>query len=71
MRVEGDFQGGRALLPQEKTERVKVELGNGEIIAWSVQVSACGYIDSAGEVVIPARFSDARDFRRLSGGEYR
>ena len=62
MRVVGNFKNGRALILQEKTERVRVELGNGEVITMNVQVSVYGYIDGTGKVVIPARFSNASDF---------
>ena len=62
MRVEGPFQNGRALIHQEKTEDVKVRLGNGETITQGVDASAYGYIDNTGRVVIPARFSEAEGF---------
>lgn len=62
VRVEGDFKDGRALVLQERNEEVKAELADGEVITTSVRVSAHGYVDGAGDAVIPARFSDARDF---------
>lgn len=61
-RAEGAFQNGRALIFQEKTKRVRVNMGNGEIITQGVDVSAYGYIDKAGRVVIATRFSEAEDF---------
>lgn len=61
-RVEGSFKNGRALILQEKTEEVRVELADGEVIRMSVQVSAYGYVDGGGRVLIPAKFGDARDF---------
>jgi hypothetical protein len=62
VRVEGIFKNGRALILQEKTENVKVELADGEVITMRTEVSAYGYVNRAGKVMIPARFSDARDF---------
>jgi hypothetical protein len=62
VRVEGEFKNGRALILQEKTERVRAELAGGEVFTASVQVSAYGYVNRAGKVVIPAKFSDATDF---------
>ena len=62
MRVEGVFKNGRALIRQERTEEVKVKLGDGEVITMTVRVSPYSYVDGAGQVVIPAKFSDARDF---------
>lgn len=61
-RAEGAFQNGRAVVFQEKTKRVRVDLGGGEIIEQGVDVSAYGYIDKTGRVVIPTRFSEAEDF---------
>ena len=62
VRVEGVFKNGRALILQERTEDVKVKMGDGEVITMRVQVSGYGYVDHVGKVVIPAKFSDARDF---------
>lgn len=62
VRVEGQFKDGRALILQEREEKVKVEMGDGEVIEMSVRVSAYGYVDRAGRVAIPAKFGDARDF---------
>jgi hypothetical protein len=62
MHAEGPFQNGRALVFEEKTERVRVRMGDGEIITQGVDVSAYGYIDKTGRVVIPTRFSEAEDF---------
>lgn len=62
VRVEGEFKNGRALILQERTERVKVKLGDGEVITMSAQVSAYGYVNRAGKMVIPAKFNDAGDF---------
>lgn len=56
------FRQGRALIFQEKTERVRFDVGGGEVITQNVDVSAYGYIDKTGRVVIAARFSDAEDF---------
>jgi hypothetical protein len=62
MRAEGPFRQGRAVVFQEKTEKVRVKLGDGETITQEVDVSAYGYIDKTGRVVIPTRFSEAEDF---------
>lgn len=62
MRVEGEFKNGRALILQERTAQVKVELADGEVIKMSAQVMAYGYVNGRGKMVIPAKFSDARDF---------
>ncbi|HKS28339.1 MAG TPA: WG repeat-containing protein [Pyrinomonadaceae bacterium] len=56
------FRQGRALVFQEKTEKVRVEMGDGEVITMNADVSSYGYIDKTGRLVIPARFSDAEDF---------
>lgn len=61
-RAEGPFKNGRAVIFQEKTKRVRVNMGNGEVIEQGVDVSAYGYIDKTGRVVIPTRFSEAEDF---------
>ncbi|MBD0373298.1 MAG: WG repeat-containing protein [Pyrinomonadaceae bacterium] len=61
-RAEGPFQNGRAVVFQEQTKKVRVEMGDGEIITQEVDVSAYGYIDKTGRVVIPARYSEAEDF---------
>lgn len=62
VRVGGDFKNGRALILREVTEEVKAVLGDGEVVTTSVRISAYGYVNGAGGVVIPARFGDARDF---------
>lgn len=62
MRVKGIFKNGRALILQERTEKVKVEMGDGEVFKMDVQVSGYGYVDDAGKVSIPAKFGDAKDF---------
>jgi hypothetical protein len=62
VRVEGIFKNGRALILQERTEEVKAELADGEVIKMSVRVSGYGYVGRGGKVMIPAKFSDARNF---------
>lgn len=61
-RAEGPFQNGRAVVFEEKTKKVRVEMGDGETITEEVDVSAYGYIDKTGRVVIPTRYSEAVDF---------
>jgi hypothetical protein len=60
-RAEGPFQNGRAVVFEEKTQWVRVNLGN-EVIEQGVDVSGYGYIDNTGRLVIPTRFSEAEDF---------
>ena len=62
VRAEGDFHEGRASVLQMKTERVQVEIGNGERIEMGVDVSGYGYVDAQGKIVIAPRFSKAGDF---------
>lgn len=62
MRAEGPFQNGRALVFEEKNQNVRVRMGDGEVITMGVDVSAYGFIDKTGRVVIPTRFSEAKDF---------
>ena len=61
IRAMGPFQDGRALIFEEKTERVRYRLGK-EVIEQGVDVSAYGYIDKTGRVVISTRFSHAENF---------
>lgn len=60
-RAEGPFQNGRAVVFEEKTRRVTYVI-DGERITQGVDVSAYGYVDKSGRVVIPTRFSEAEDF---------
>jgi hypothetical protein len=59
--AEGDFYDGRAQVYVAKSRRIRVRVED-EVFNEDEDVSARGYIDRTGKLVIPARFSRVEDF---------
>ncbi len=59
--AEGDFYDGRAQVYVAKSKRVHVRVDD-EVFDDDEDVSARGYIDKTGKLVIPSRFSRVEDF---------
>lgn len=59
--AEGDFYDGRAQVYVAKSQTVPVRIDD-EVIKMEDDVSARGFIDKMGKLVIPARFSRVEDF---------
>ena len=59
--AEGDFHDGRAQVYVSKSQRVRVRVED-EVFNEEEDVSARGYIDRTGKLLIPARFSRVEDF---------
>jgi hypothetical protein len=62
--AEGDFYEGRAQVYVAKSQTVRVHIDD-EVIKMEEDISARGYIDRTGRLVIPARFSRVGTFRKV------
>lgn len=59
--ARGDFYDGRAQVYVARSQTVRVRIDD-EVIKMEEDVSARGYIDKTGRLVVPARFSRLEDF---------